>query len=114
MLDDGSCSGRLFVGERLDYLAGPRLRAVQDLRCLVGQGEGELVAIGGSRGVVGLELGGFALEGGVQGRELRDGFLGQGEVLRVNLDADSRSCACRQANLIFPCRLLGASFEQRI
>src|ERR1017187_5806555 len=74
------------LGERLDCPAG--LGAVQDVRCLVGQGEGELVAIGGSRGVVGLELGGFALEGGVEGRELRDGFLGQGEVLRVNLDAD--------------------------
>ena len=46
------------------------------------QGEGELVAIRGSRGVVGLELGRFALEGGVQGRELRDGFLGQGEAAR--------------------------------
>ena len=52
LLDDGSCSGRLFVGERLDYLAGPRLRAGQDLRCLVGQGEGELVATGGSRRVI--------------------------------------------------------------
>ena len=31
-----------------------------------------MVAIGGSWGVVGLELGGFALEGGVEGRELRD------------------------------------------
>ena len=61
---------------------------MQDRRCLVGQGEGELVAIGGSRGVVGLELGGFTLKGGVQGRELRHGFLGQGEALRVNCDAD--------------------------
>ena len=42
----------------------------------------------GERGVVGLELGGFTLEGGVQGRELRHGFLGQGEALRVNFDAD--------------------------
>ena len=58
------------------------------MRCLVGQGEGELVAIGRSRRVVGLQFGGFALEGGVQGRELRDGFFGQGEVLRVNFDAD--------------------------
>ena len=81
-------SSRLFVGERLDCPAGPGLRAVQDRRCLVGQGEGELVAIGGSRGVVGLELGGFTLEGGVQGRELRHGFLGQGEALRVNFDAE--------------------------
>ena len=72
-------SRRLFVGERLDYLAGPRLCAGRDMRCLVGEGEGELVAIGGSRCVVGLELGGFALEGGVQGCELRDGFPGQGE-----------------------------------
>src|ERR1035437_10770595 len=38
LLDDGSCSGRLFVGERLDYLAGPRLRAVQDMRCPVSPG----------------------------------------------------------------------------
>ena len=49
------------------------------MRCLVAQGEGELVAIGGSRRVVGLQLRGFALEGRVQGGELRDGFLGQGE-----------------------------------
>jgi hypothetical protein len=28
------------------------------------------------------------LEGGVQGRELRHGFLGQGEILGVNLNAD--------------------------
>ena len=58
------------------------------MRCFVGRGEGELVAIGGSWGVVGLQLGGFALEGGVQGRELRNGFFDQGEVLRVNLDAN--------------------------
>ena len=36
------------------------------------EGSDRLVAIGGSWGVVGLELGGFALEGGVEGRELRD------------------------------------------
>ena len=42
----------------------------------------------GERGVVGLQLGGFTLEGGVQGRELRHGFLGQGEILGVNLDAE--------------------------
>jgi hypothetical protein len=65
-------SSGLFVGERLDCPAGPGLRAVRAMRCLVGQGEGELVAIGGSRGVVGLELGGFALECGVEGGELRE------------------------------------------
>ena len=43
-----------------------------------------------SWGVVGLELGGFALESGVEGGELRDGFPGRGEILRVNLDADRR------------------------
>src|ERR1035441_3629792 len=70
LLADGSRhSSGLFVGERLVPLAGPRFRAGQDLRWLVGQGEGELVAIGGSRGVVGLEFGGFALEGGEQGGE---------------------------------------------
>ena len=36
------------------------------------EGSDRLVAIGGSWGVVGLELGGFALEGGVEGRELRN------------------------------------------
>jgi hypothetical protein len=53
MLDGGSCrSSRLFVGERLDCLAGPGLRAGQNMRGLVGQGEGESVAIGGSRRVI--------------------------------------------------------------
>ena len=85
----GSCrSSGLFVGERLDSLSGAGFRAVQDMRYLVGQGESKLIAIGGERGVVGLQLGGFTLEGGVQGRELRHGFLGQGEALRVNFDAD--------------------------
>ena len=84
-----SCrSGGLFVGERLHCPAGAGLRAVQGMRCLVGQGEGELVVIRGNWRVAGLQLGGFALERGVQGRELRDGFLGHGEVLRVNLDAE--------------------------
>lgn len=54
------------------------------MRCLVSQDEGELVAVGRWRGVVGLEFGGFAFEGGVEGRELRNGLLGQGEVIRVN------------------------------
>jgi hypothetical protein len=80
---------RAFCRREAGLLAGLQLRAGQDMRRLLDQGEGELVAIGESRGVVGLELGGFALEGGVEGRELRDGFLGQSEILRANLDADS-------------------------
>ena len=60
VLGGGSCRcSRLFVGERLDCPAG--LRAVQGMGCLVSEGEGELIAIGGSRGVVGIELGGFAV-----------------------------------------------------
>ena len=46
LLDGGSGrSSRLFVGGRLDYLACARLRAGQDMRRLVGESEGELVAI---------------------------------------------------------------------
>jgi hypothetical protein len=60
LLGGGSCrSSRLFVRERLDCPAG--LRGMQDMRCHVGQGEGELVAIGGSRRVVSIEHGGFAV-----------------------------------------------------
>src|ERR1035438_485512 len=51
-------------------------------------GRGRVGRHWGERGVVGLQLGGITLEGGVQGRELRHAFLGQGEALRVNIDAD--------------------------
>ena len=85
LLGGGSCrSSRLFLGERLDCLAGPRLHATQDMRWLVGQGEDELVAVGGSRRIVGLEFGGFALEGGVECRELRDGCSNRASFSRTN------------------------------
>src|ERR1035437_978391 len=47
----GSCgSSGLLVGDRLHCPTGPGLRTVRDMWCLVGQGEGELVAIAAPHG----------------------------------------------------------------
>ena len=84
----GLCrSSRLYVGERLGCLPVCSFVLAKTCGGFSTRARASWLPLGG-RGIVGLEFGGFALEDGVEGHELRDGFLGQGEVMRVNLDAD--------------------------